>query len=154
MHIPTVSWRSKVLNHRLKDFFFFFFFFFHVYFWIVLAGISIGKLQIRMLGYFSFSIQQFDWLGFLLIVCELCTKIGTVRDPIESADASKVATRCRSDACGSYLNKGILVPLMVNFRRTWFTARDDCKSKGGTLVVILNESQQHFLQKMMSSINV
>ena len=43
---------------------------------------------------------------------------------------------------------------MVNFRRTWFTARDDCKNKGGTLVVILNESQQHFLQKMMSSINV
>ena len=89
-----------------------------------------------------------------MIVCELCTKIGTVRDPIESADASKVATRCRSDACGSYLNKGILVPLMVNFRRTWFAARDDCKSKGGTLVVILNESQQHFLLQMMSSINV
>ena len=87
----------KVLNHRSKDFYFF-----HVYFWMVLAGVSTGKLQIRMLLLSSFSIRQFDWLGFLSIVCELSTKIGTVRDPSECADASEVATRCRSDACGSY----------------------------------------------------
>ena len=45
MRMPTVSWQSKVLNYRSKDFYFF-----HVYFWMVLAEISIGKLQIRMLG--------------------------------------------------------------------------------------------------------
>ena len=95
MHMPTVSWRSKVLNHRWKDFcfFFFFFFFFHIYFSMILAGISIGKLLICMLGESSCSIRQFDWLGFLSIACELCTKLGTVRDPSECADASKVATR-------------------------------------------------------------
>ena len=70
---------------------------------MVLAGVSTGKLQIRMLWLSSFSIRQFDWLGFLSIVCELSTKVGTVRDPSECADASKIATRCRSDACGSYL---------------------------------------------------
>ena len=69
---------------------------------MVLAGISIGKLQIRMLGSSNISIRQFDWLGFLLIACELCTKIGTVCDTSECADASKVVTRCRSDACDSY----------------------------------------------------
>ena len=69
---------------------------------MVFAGVSTGKLQIRMLWLSSFSIGQFDWLGFLSIVCELSTKIGTVCDPSECADASKVATRCRSDACGSY----------------------------------------------------
>ena len=67
-----------------------------------LAGISIVKLQIRMLEWSSFSILHFDWLGFLSIAFELCTKIGTVRDQSECADALKVATRCRSDACGSY----------------------------------------------------
>ena len=46
--------------------------------------------------------RQYDWLGFLSIACELCTKTGTARDPSECADASKVATRCRSDACGRY----------------------------------------------------
>ena len=51
-----------------------------------------------MLGYSSFSIRQFDWFEILSIACELYTKIGTVRDPSEYADASKVATRCRSDA--------------------------------------------------------
>ena len=75
---------------------------FYVYFWTVFAGISIGKLQIRMLGKSSFSIRQFDWLGFLSIASELYTKIDTVRHPSECADASKVATRWRSDACGSY----------------------------------------------------
>ena len=102
MHEPTVSWRSKVLNHRSKCFFFFFFFFFHVYFWMVLAGVPIGKLQICMFGLSSFSIRQFDRLGFLSIVCELCTKAGTVRDQSECADASKVVTRCRSDVYASY----------------------------------------------------
>ena len=71
---------------------------------MVLAEVSTGKLQIRMLWLSSFSIWQFDWLGFLSIVCELSTKIGIVRDPSECADGSKVATRCRSDACGSYRN--------------------------------------------------
>ena len=87
----------KVLNHRSKDFYFF-----HIYFWMVFAGVSTGKLQIRMLWLSSFSIRQFDWLGFLSIICEFSTKIGTVRDLSECADASKVPTRCRSDACGSY----------------------------------------------------
>ena len=63
---------------------------------MVLAGISIGKLQIQF--------------GFLSITCELCTKIGPVRDPSECADASKVATECRSDACGSYLLNRCLPP--------------------------------------------
>ena len=83
------------------------FLFFHVYFFMVLAGVSTGKLQIRILWLSSFSIRQFNWLGFLSTVCELSTKIGTVRDPIECADASKVATRCRSDACGSYYSRCI-----------------------------------------------
>ena len=34
------------------------------------------------------------------MACELCTKTGTVHDPIECADASKVATMGHSDACG------------------------------------------------------
>ena len=74
---------------------------------MVLAGVSTGKLQIRMFWLSSFSIRQFDWLRFLSIVCELSTKIGTVRDPSECADASKVATKCRTDACGSYINKAL-----------------------------------------------
>ena len=65
----------------------------------------------------SFSIQQLDWLGFLS-VCEISTKIGTVRNPSECADASNVATRCRADAFGSY-HKGSVSNgerLITNFR--------------------------------------
>ena len=83
----------NVLNHRSK-----YFYFFHVYFWMVLAGVSTGKLHIRILWLSSFSIRQFDRLGFLSSVCELSTKIGTVRDPSDCADASQLATRCRSVA--------------------------------------------------------
>ena len=42
------------------------------------------------------------WLARISID-RLCIKICTVRDPRECTDASKVASRCRSDACGSYL---------------------------------------------------
>ena len=83
---------------------------------MVLAGVSTRKLQIRMLWLSSFSIRQFDWIGFLSIVCELSTKIATVRDPSECADASKVATRCRSDACGSYCHWWSAVYCHMNFQ--------------------------------------
>ena len=96
MHMPTVSWRSKVLNHRSKDFYFFMYIFYG----------SRRNFHWKLTDTHAWIIQlqhpTICWLGFLSIACELCTKIGTIRYPSEYADTSKVATRGRSDACGSY----------------------------------------------------
>ena len=98
MHMPIISLRSKVLNHRSNDFYFFM----YIFGWFS-QEFPLESYRYTCLEKNSFSIRQFDWPGFLSIACELCTKIGTVRDPSECAGASKVATRCRSDAFGSYL---------------------------------------------------
>ena len=97
MHMPTVSWRSKDVNHRSEGFYFF-----HVYFGWFWREFPLESYRYACLDNPASTSDNLIGSDFLSIACELCTKIGTVRDPSECADASKVATRCRSDACGSY----------------------------------------------------
>ena len=99
MHTPTVSWRPKVLNHRSKDFYFFM----YIFGWFS-HDFSIGKYRYACFDNPASASDNLIGSDFLPIACELYTKTGTVRDPSECADASKVATRCRSDACGSYIS--------------------------------------------------
>ena len=84
----------KVLNHRSKDFYVFM----YIFEWFSREF----PLENYRYACFDYPASASDNL-IPSIVCELSIKIGTVHDPSECADASKVATRCRSDACGSYI---------------------------------------------------
>jgi len=43
--------------------------------------------------------------------------------------------------------------LFVNTERHWSNARDDCSSKGGHLVIILDQATQTFIEKSLRDLN-
>ena len=87
----------KVLNHRSKDFYFFM----CIFEWFS-REFPLENYRYACFDYPTSASDNLTGSDFSRSSVNLTQKyVGTVRDPSECADASKVATRCRSGACGS-----------------------------------------------------